>query len=88
VREPLLLSQIEPEYTDAARKARAMGRVTLRGIVQTNGIMTDIQIVEGLGFGLDENAIAAVQQWRFRPGMRNSEPVSMYISVTLTFSLR
>lgn len=88
LREPVLLSQIQPEYTDAARKARAMGRVTLRGVVQTNGIMTDIQIVEGLGFGLDENAIAAVQQWRFIPGMRNGEPVATYMSVTLTFSLR
>jgi len=88
VTEPVLLSQVQPEYSQAARDARVMGSVTLQGIVQTNGMMTNIQVIKGMGWGLDENAIAAVQQWRFRPGTRNGEPVATVISVIVSFSLR
>ena len=41
-----------------------------------------------LGFGLDENAIRALKQWRFRPGMRNGVPVDVALNIEVNFNLR
>jgi TonB family protein len=44
--------------------------------------------VRSLGFGLDENAIQALKQWRFRPGMRNGVPVDVALNIEVNFNLR
>src|SRR5439155_407114 len=71
VTPPTVLQRVEPQYSEEARKARYQGTVVLEAIVRKDGTVDIMRIVRSLGFGLDENAIQALKQWRFRPGMRN-----------------
>jgi TonB family protein len=47
----------------------------------------DIVIQRGLGFGLDENAIECVREWRFEPGMKDGEPVPVKATIEVNFKL-
>jgi TonB family protein len=88
VTPPVLLSQVQASYTDLAREARLEGTVKLQATVLQDGTLNDIQVVQGLGMGLDEAAVAAVRQWRFRPAMRNGEPVATRLGFEVNFRLR
>ena len=88
VTPPSILSRIEPQYSEEARKARYQGTVVLEAIVRKDGTCDIVRIVRSLGFGLDENAIQALKQWRFRPGMRNGVPVDVALNIEVNFNLR
>jgi periplasmic protein TonB len=87
VTAPRLLSKVEPEYTDEARKARIQGAVMLRIVVDERGHAESIEVTRGLGLGLDERAIEAVKKWRFQPGMRGKRAVPTAAIVMVTFRL-
>jgi outer membrane biosynthesis protein TonB len=57
---PRLHRKVEPEYSEEARKARLEGNVVLNVMVGSDGKASDLQVLHGLGMGLDENAVAAV----------------------------
>jgi len=84
---PVLLAKVEPEYSDEARKARLQGEVVLRIDVDTRGSAQNIALVQSLGLGLDERAIAAVARWKFRPGYSGGRPVVTSAIVHVTFRL-
>ena len=79
-----------PSYTPAAMEAKIQGAVIMTCIVQINGACTDIDVVESLDtrYGLDGQATDALAKWRFEPGMRHDEPVSVSVTVEMTFTLR
>jgi TonB family protein len=88
VTAPTVLSRVEPEYSDDARKSRIQGTVELVIIVQTDG-RPKVESVESTpGYGLEQRAIAAVMQWRFTPGRKDGLPVPTRINVSVRFSLR
>ena len=87
VTEPELIYKVEPEYSDEARKAKVQGEVVLRIEVDVRGVPQNITVSQGLGLGLDERAVAAVQRWKFRPGYSNGKPVVTAAMVYLTFRL-
>ncbi len=88
VTPPTVVQRIEPQYSEEARKARYQGTVVLEAIVRKDGTCDILRIVRSLGFGLDENAIQALKQWRFRPGMRNGVPVDVALNIEVNFNLR
>jgi len=88
VTPPTVLQRVEPQYSEEARKARYQGTVVLEAIVRKDGTVDIMRIVRSLGFGLDENAIQALKQWRFRPGMRNGVPVDVSLNIEVNFNLR
>jgi periplasmic protein TonB len=77
----------DPEYSDAARKAKYQGSVLLWLVVDANGRPHNIRIQRTLGMGLDEKAEAAVSTWRFQPGTLNGQPVAVEINVEVSFRL-
>ncbi len=85
---PRAIKHVEPEYTNAARDQFVQGTVLFQLVVDTTGMPRDIQLLSPLGFGLDENAQAAIEKWRFRPGRRNGQPVSMIVTVEVNFRFR
>ena len=85
---PVITNRVEAQYTDQAREARVQGVVRLRAIVRRDGTVDSIQVIQGLGSGLDEAAIAAVRQWRFQPATRNGEAVDFFITLDMNFNLR
>lgn len=87
VTSPVLVLQVDPEYSDEARKAKYSGAVTLAIIVDTEGRPRDIRVTRSLGMGLDEKAIESVQKWRFKPGMRGSQAVNVRATVVVNFRL-
>lgn len=87
---PRLLRRVEPQYTADAMRAKVQGTVEIECIVQPNGTCSNIEVVRSLDpiFGLDQEAIKAVQQWRFVPGRRQGQEVPVRMTFELTFKLR
>ena len=83
---PLLIHSVEQEYTEAARNAKISGTALVNLIVEPNGNPSHIRVVRGLGMGLDEKAIQAVQQYKFKPGMKNGKPVRVELNISLNFN--
>ena len=84
---PQLLWKTEPEYSEEARRARFQGSVMLALDVDSEGHPRNIRVVRSLGLGLDERAVEAVAQWRFKPGLLNGRPVNSPVSVEVSFRL-
>ena len=82
-----MLHKVEPEYSEEARKAKYAGTVVLQLIVDTTGKAQSIKVTRSLGLGLDENAIQAVNKWKFRPGYRNGQPVPVIATIEVNFRL-
>ncbi len=85
---PTVIFKVEPTYSEQARKARYQGTVLLSAIVHKDGRIQILKVLRGLGLGLDENAISALQQWKFTPGMVAGQPVDVALNVEINFSLR
>ena len=77
VSPPRLLRRVEPEYSAEARKAKWQGTVVLAVEVWPDGRAHDVRVVQALGMGLDERAVAAVEQWIFEPGRKDGQPVKV-----------
>ncbi len=84
---PSVLSKVDPEYSEEARKAKYSGSVMLSIVVNTDGKAEDIKVVKSLGMGLDEKAIEAVQKWRFSPGKNKGVPVKVRAQIEVNFRL-
>jgi TonB family protein len=78
---------VEPEFSEAARKAKYQGVVVLAIEVDASGHPRNLRVLEQLGLGLDEKAIEAVSQWRFRPGYQDGRPVVTSATVQVSFRL-
>ena len=85
VTPPRVLSKTEPAYTDEARNAKIEGVVVLSMEIDTDGFPQNIQVVRSLDDGLDQSAVAAVQQWRFKPGEKDGKPVRVAVKVKVNF---
>jgi len=87
---PRLLVEEKPRYTAAAMAAKIQGRVLLTAIVQADGTIDHIVVRRSLDskWGLDREAVAAAQKWKFAPGTRDGEPVPVLVSIELTFTLK
>ena len=87
---PIEIRKGTPQYTPEAMRARAQGAITVECLVQTTGVCTNIRVKRSFNptFGLEQEAIKAAAQWRFRPGMRRGEPVPVLVTMEIAFSLR
>jgi protein TonB len=84
---PKLIYKIEPEFSEEARKAKYQGTVILSIEVDTSGKPSRFAVVSGLGLGLDQKAIEAVAQWRFRPAFRDGRPIATSARIEVNFRL-
>ena len=87
IQEPTLITRINPSYPELARRARLEGPVILQAIIDRQGVVKDVQILRGLGLGLDEAAVNAVSQWQYTPTFYNGRPVEVILTVTVIFEL-
>jgi TonB family protein len=87
---PQLVREVKPAYTADAMRAKVQGTVWLECVVMPDGTVGNVSVVRSLDstFGLDQEAIKAAKQWRFRPGTRLGEPVPVLITIELAFTLR
>lgn len=76
-----------PLYSERARARRLEGIVTIGVHVDETGQPMRARVLRGLGFGLDENALVALRQWRFAPGTGAGRPMAMDVEVDIEFNL-
>lgn len=87
VTAPRLMYKVEPAYSELARAAKYQGTVTLYVEVAPDGTAQNVRVLNSLGLGLDEQAIAAVQRWRFAPGTKDGAPVTVAATIEVNFRL-
>jgi TonB family protein len=87
VSAPSVLSKVEPEYSEEARKAKWQGTVVLQLVVDDQGRPQNLKVLRSLGLGLDQKAIEAVEKWRFKPGMKDGKPVPVMATIEVNFRL-
>lgn len=87
VSEPVPIYEPDPEYSDAARKAKFQGTVVVGVIIGTDGHVYDPRIVQPLGLGLDQKALQAVLLWRFEPAKKRGRPVRVAANIEVNFHL-
>ncbi len=87
VTAPTLAQKIEPQYSEEARAARYQGTVTVAVTVGTDGTAQNMQVIRGLGMGLDDKALQAISQWKFNPGTKDGQPVPVQATIEVNFRL-
>jgi TonB family protein len=87
VTPPKVVSSAQPPYTPEAYSRRIEGTVTIEASVDTQGTVTILRTLKGLGYGLDENAARALGSWKFVPALRNGVPVDAITQVEVDFRL-
>ncbi len=87
---PRILTEVKPQYTADAMRAKIQGTVWLEAVVMPDGSVGNVQITRSLDptFGLDQEAIRTVRKWRFIPGTRQGQPVPVLVEIEMTFTLR
>lgn len=86
VTKGLLIHRVEPMYPPLAKAARVQGEVVLSAVIDTNGQITNLQLVSGHPM-LVPAALAAVREWRYKPYLLNGTPVEVETTITVIFSL-
>jgi len=84
---PVLLSKVEPDYSQDARAAKYQGSVLLYAEVGVDGSAHNIRVSRGLGLGLNEKAIQAIRQWKFKPAGKDGQPVRVGVNIEVNFRL-
>ena len=87
VSAPQLIYSVEPEFSEEARKAKVAGNVLVNLWVDTNGLPSHVRVIRGVGMGLDEKAVEAVRQYRFKPAMESGKPVLVELNVEVNFQI-
>ncbi len=87
VSSPVVIYQVEPEFSEEARKAKFMGVVLVNLIVDAHGMPQNVHVLRGVGMGLDQKAIDAVKQYRFKPAMEGGKPVPVELNVQVDFQI-
>jgi TonB family protein len=84
---PIILHRAYARYTDAARKAKAQGVIVVSIEYQSDGTLKVVKVVSGLGFGLDEKAVAAARKIVFLPAIKDGAFVNMPSNLEYSFNI-
>jgi TonB family protein len=87
---PIVVREVKPRYTSEAMQQQIQGSVWLRAVVLENGDVGDVNVTKSLDdrFGLDQEAIRTVKQWKFKPGVKGGKPVAVEVTIQLSFTLK
>jgi len=87
---PQVVKQVKANYTSEAMRQMIEGDVMLGVVVRADGSVGDVQVKESLDavYGLDQEAIKAIKQWEFKPGMKDGKAVAVRVDVKIRFTLR
>lgn len=87
VSAPVVIYSVDPEFSDEARRAKYQGICMVELIVDAQGNPQDVHVVRALGMGLDEKAVDAVKQYKFKPSYYQGRPVPVVINVLVNFRI-
>lgn len=81
---PRVTKQVYPKYK-VSRGFRVEGTVSLRMVVSSRGLPSDVHIIKGLSPEVDESAVEAVKQWRFEPAKKDGKALAVRVVVDIRF---
>jgi TonB family protein len=86
---PVSLRRTRPTFPDAAREAGLCGRVLLSGIVGTNGRISSLRVLKAPhpGWGFEATAVRSVSEWEYEPSTKDGQPVAVFLTVSVDFTL-
>ncbi len=87
VTAPVALVTPEAEFSDEARRQKYQGVCVVAVVVDAHGVPQNPRVIQHLGMGLDEKAVDAVMRYKFKPAMKNGQPVPVAITVVVNFRL-
>ena len=87
VSPPVLIYSVDAEFSDEARRAKYQGVSVVSLIVDAHGLPQRIRVVRKLGMGLDEKAVEAVRQYKFKPSMLQGKAVPVEITIEVNFHI-
>ena len=87
VRPPIATYTPDPEFSEEARKAKFSGNVMVSLIVGVDGKPRNVHVLRGVGMGLDQKAVEAVQQYKFKPALKDGKPVPVYVNIEVNFQI-
>lgn len=87
VSAPRVIHAPDPHYTKEARQNKIEGKVVLWVVVGPDGRARDFKVLRSLGYGLDEEAVKAVEQWKFKPSKLKGQPVAVKVNIEVNFRL-
>lgn len=87
VTTPTLIHEVKPHYTPDAMRDKVAGTVVMTCIVQLNGSCEGPQVTKSLDPRLDQEAVNALQNWRFRPGEYRGRAVPVKVTIEMSFTL-
>ncbi|WP_263353095.1 energy transducer TonB [Acidicapsa acidisoli] len=82
-----VLSSIAPDSNEFAQANGIAGRALYRAVIGTDGKPGEIAVVRPIGFGLDENAVAAIRKATFQPAVKNGQPVAETLDLAVLFRI-
>ena len=88
VKSPVIIREVKPKYTDSAKSRGVQGSVEVKAVVLSDGTVGDVEVTKPLDSDLDQAAIEATKQWRFRPGTKDGKAVDVEVQIELTFTLK
>ncbi len=87
VSAPVPIFEPQPEFSEEARKTKTGGTVLVDLWVDVDGKPSHVHVLQGIGMGLDEKAMEAVKQYRFKPAMENGKQVVVEMNIVVTFDI-
>jgi TonB family protein len=87
VSNPILIYAPDPEFSDEARRAKYQGVCVVGLVVDPMGNPQRVHIVRPLGMGLDEKALAAVKEYKFKPAMLKGKAVAVEVDIEVNFRI-
>ena len=88
VKAPVLIKEAKARYTDSAKARGVQGVVEMSAVILSDGNVGDVKVTRSLDPDLDEQAILALKEWKFKPGTKDDKPVDVEVNVELTFTLK
>ena len=85
---PSVLKEVKPSYAPGAMERKVQGSVWMAVVVLDTGDVGDVRVTKSLDAELDEKAIEAATQWKFKPGTKDGKPVAVEVTLEMTFTLK
>lgn len=86
--KPVPTKRVAPEYPPALKRARKQAKVDVSFVVNESGWVVDWEVENSTNPRFNESALAAVRQWKFKPGIKDGEPVKVRVRLPLSYTLR
>ena len=84
---PVPTKKVEPVYPENVKKLGIEGTVMLNAVLDKNGNVVKVEVKKSLYPALDNEAVKALKQWKFKPAKNDNKPISVWITVPFDFSL-